>query len=203
MGLKLRLAAPTPRSEHLCRLLRRRRALERSACSRRRLRLSAPHLCQHRHQPGALRVSSWIQGALVVSAAPACRADGPVTRVRIVARLDPRLPFVPGFLIAFVLKVAAPYIFRQVRSLPLPVRALALTGQLCGGYALLSAHAFGWIHPGTGSGADEYMRGGYTRALSALACDSSHPGRVKSAGPLRCKQCWTSSTWRARTCVNG
>lgn len=87
---------------------------------------------------------SWIQGALVVSAAPACRADGPVTRVRIVARLDPRLPFVPGFLIAFVLKVAAPYIFRQVRSLPLPVRALALTGQLCGGYALLSAHAFGW-----------------------------------------------------------
>jgi len=58
VGLKLRLAAPTPRSEHLCRLLRRRRALERSACSRRRLRLSAPHLCQHRHQPGALRLSS-------------------------------------------------------------------------------------------------------------------------------------------------
>ena len=48
--------------------------------------------------------------------------------MRIVARLDPRLPFVPGFLIAFVLKVAAPYIYRQVRSLPLSLRGLVLTG---------------------------------------------------------------------------
>ncbi len=43
----------------------------------------------------------------------AWHAGGAVTRVRIVARLDPRLPFVPGFLISFLLKVVAPYVYRQ------------------------------------------------------------------------------------------
>ena len=33
----------------------------------------------------------------------------------IVARLDPHLPFVPGFLVSFLLKVVAPYIYKQVR----------------------------------------------------------------------------------------
>ena len=33
----------------------------------------------------------------------------------IIARLDPHLPFVPGFLVSFLLKVVAPYIYKQVR----------------------------------------------------------------------------------------
>ncbi|KAK9845253.1 hypothetical protein WJX81_001330 [Elliptochloris bilobata] len=54
--------------------------------------------------------------AILLEALPPGPGGGAVTQVRIIARLDPRLPFVPGFLISFLLKVVAPYVYRQVQQ---------------------------------------------------------------------------------------
>ena len=63
-----------------------------------------------------MRMCSRVAFSVIVTREFRClawHAGGAVTRVRIVARLDPRLPFVPGFLISFLLKVVAPYVYRQ------------------------------------------------------------------------------------------
>lgn len=46
-------------------------------------------------------------------------ADGkPRTKGTVVAHLDPRLPFVPSFLVNFMLKVASPFAFKMMKKVP-------------------------------------------------------------------------------------
>lgn len=61
---------------------------------------------------------------------PVCADGRPRTKGTVLAHLDPRVPFVPAFLVNFMLKVASPFAFRMMKKVRANIRPCFATSPI-------------------------------------------------------------------------